>query len=46
VAWYNGHPDYRNYIFDLSQEHAAVVGICSHGCCSDLEQNARRTGPN
>jgi ferredoxin--NADP+ reductase len=27
VAWYNGHPDYRNYIFDLSQEQAAVVGI-------------------
>jgi len=27
VAWYNGHPDYRDYTFDLSQEHAAVVGV-------------------
>jgi ferredoxin--NADP+ reductase len=27
VAWYNGHPDYRDYQFDLSQESAAVVGI-------------------
>ncbi len=27
VAWYNGHPDYRDYEFDLSQERAAVVGI-------------------
>ncbi len=27
VAWYNGHPDYRNCRFDLSQERAAVVGV-------------------
>ncbi|MDQ7844450.1 MAG: FAD-dependent oxidoreductase [Armatimonadota bacterium] len=27
VAWYNGHPDYTDYRFDLSQEVAAVVGI-------------------
>ena len=27
VAWYNGHPDYRHYEFDLSQESAAVIGI-------------------
>lgn len=27
VAWYNGHPDYRDCHFDLSQEHVAVVGI-------------------
>ncbi len=27
VAWYNGHPDYRDYEFDLSKERAAVVGI-------------------
>jgi ferredoxin--NADP+ reductase len=27
VAWYNGHPDYRNHQFDLSQEAVAVVGI-------------------
>jgi len=27
VAWYNGHPDYRNCEFDLSQESVAVVGV-------------------
>lgn len=27
VAWYNGHPDYRDLEFDLSQEHVAVVGV-------------------
>ncbi len=27
VAWYNGHPDFRDYQFDLSQEVAAVVGV-------------------
>lgn len=27
VAWYNGHPDFRNYKFDLTQERAAVVGV-------------------
>ncbi len=27
VAWYNGHPDYRDYQFDLSRERAAVVGV-------------------
>lgn len=26
VAWYNGHPDYRNRQFDLSHEVAVVVG--------------------
>src|SRR5215213_6368072 len=26
VGWYNGHPDYRNFSFDLSQEQVAVVG--------------------
>ena len=26
VAWYNGHPDYRELEFDLSCERAAVVG--------------------
>ena len=25
-AWYNGHPDYRNRSFDLSQKTAVVVG--------------------
>jgi ferredoxin--NADP+ reductase len=27
VAWYNGHPDYREQRFDLSQEEVAVVGV-------------------
>ncbi len=27
VAWYNGHPDYRQLEFDLSQECVAVVGV-------------------
>jgi ferredoxin--NADP+ reductase len=26
VGWFNGHPDYRDRIFDLSQEVAAIVG--------------------
>lgn len=27
VAWYNGHPDFRDYEFDLSAETAIVVGV-------------------
>jgi ferredoxin--NADP+ reductase len=27
VAWYNGHPDYRDFQFDLAQERVAVVGV-------------------
>ena len=27
VAWYNGHPDYRDRRFDLSGESAAVIGV-------------------
>lgn len=27
VAWYNGHPDYRDLEFDLSQKSIAVVGV-------------------
>ena len=27
VAWYNGHPDYRDYEFDLTAERVAVVGV-------------------
>lgn len=26
VGWYNGHPDYRDLEFDLTQERAAVIG--------------------
>jgi len=26
VAWYNGHPDYRDLEFDLSHERAVVIG--------------------
>ncbi len=27
VAWYNGHPDFRNHEFNLQVERAAVVGV-------------------
>jgi ferredoxin/flavodoxin---NADP+ reductase len=27
VAWYNGHPDFRDKSFDLTQERVAVVGV-------------------
>ncbi len=27
VAWYNGHPDFRDCRFDLSAERVAVVGV-------------------
>jgi len=27
VAWYNGHPDYRDREFDLSQQTVVVVGV-------------------
>ncbi|RME82569.1 MAG: FAD-binding protein [Caldilineae bacterium] len=27
VAWYNGHPDYRDLEFDLDVESAAVIGV-------------------
>src|SRR5216684_8974570 len=27
VAWYNGHPDFRDCQFDLTQERVAVVGV-------------------
>lgn len=27
VAWYNGHPDYRMFEFDLSHERVAVIGV-------------------
>lgn len=27
VAWYNGHPDYKDYKFDLTQEKVAIVGV-------------------
>jgi len=26
VGWYNGHPDYRDLVFDLSCERAVVIG--------------------
>ena len=27
VAWYNGHPEFRNRTFDLSGRRAAVIGV-------------------
>ncbi len=26
VAWYNGHPEYRDRVFDLSRENAVIIG--------------------
>lgn len=26
VGWYNGHPDYRDHVFDLSHEVAVIIG--------------------
>ena len=26
VSWYNGHPDYRDFGFDLSHERAVIIG--------------------
>jgi len=26
VGWYNGHPDYRDLVFDLSSESAIIIG--------------------
>ncbi|MDH5199174.1 MAG: FAD-dependent oxidoreductase, partial [Gemmatimonadota bacterium] len=27
VAWYNGHPEFRHHVFDLSVRRAAVIGV-------------------
>ena len=27
VAWYNGHPDYRDCVYDLTAKRVAVVGV-------------------
>ncbi len=27
VAWYNAHPDFRDFKFDLTQESVAVIGV-------------------
>jgi len=27
VAWYNGHPDYKDRTFDLDKESAAIIGV-------------------
>src|SRR5947209_15680018 len=31
VAWYNGHPDYRDLTFDLSERRAAFFGVGNCG---------------
>lgn len=47
VAWYNGHPDYRDCLFDLSQERAVVIGVgnvavdVARILCSTLEELAK-----
>ncbi|HEU5153438.1 MAG TPA: FAD-dependent oxidoreductase [Gemmatimonadales bacterium] len=27
VGWYNGHPDYQDHTFDLSQKNVVVIGV-------------------
>ena len=27
VGWYNGHPDYRHYQFDLTSKRVAIIGM-------------------
>ncbi len=27
VGWYNGHPDFRDYTFDLTQKSVAIIGV-------------------
>lgn len=27
VAWYNGHPDYCDHVFDLSHKSAVIIGV-------------------
>ena len=43
VGWYNGHPDYRDLQFDLSQKAVAVVGNrqCGNGCGAYPVQHLR-----
>ncbi|MEZ4512578.1 MAG: FAD-dependent oxidoreductase [Chloroflexota bacterium] len=47
VAWYNGHPDYCDLEFDLSQERVVVIGIgnvavdVARILCSTPEELAR-----
>ena len=46
VAWYNGHPDFRDSQFDLSQERVAVVGRGErrHRCRPDAQPHAGGAG--
>ena len=47
VAWYNGHPEFKDLQFDLSCERAAVVGVgnvavdVARILCSDPDELAR-----
>jgi len=42
VAWYNGHPDYRELDFDLSAERAVVIG--NGNVAADLARILTRSG--
>ena len=44
VAWYNGHPDYRDYEVDLSVESCSGYWQCGDGCGSYFGPHAGRVG--
>ncbi len=46
VAWYNGHPDFRDCEFDLTQEKVAVIGVgnVAIDVAPHSLPNAQRTG--
>ena len=47
VGWYNGHPDYRHYQFDLTSKRVAIIGMgnvaidCARILCQDPENLAK-----
>ena len=47
VAWYNGHPDFKDHTFDLSHPCAVVIGVgnvavdVARILCRDTEELAR-----
>ena len=47
VGWYNGHPDYRHYQFDLTSKRVAIIGMgnvaidCARILCQDPRNLAK-----
>ena len=47
VGWYNGHPDYRHYQFDLTSKRVAIIGMgnvaidCARILCQNPENLAK-----